>query len=240
MARGKDLTMTPAPSRNQGKAPGKNEAEVASIGIVTFEGVHAGSSSIVLWWALASHGLFPHLHLPLCRSSLTTSTFGPFSRIDRHAGNLCDQHDPPREHISPLFSASLFQRLVEYGGAFLRANGASSTIEKQTIKRQCRISIVDTMAPSWTKRALGAAVGLLAVLPQTQGAEKTWKDYKAQDRTPSSCPDYNDYSQKPHEPYSDGPLALPYMRPSSECRTFTSPAVEVGGSRDCSDASQLR
>ncbi|ODQ81838.1 glycoside hydrolase family 125 protein [Babjeviella inositovora NRRL Y-12698] len=41
-----------------------------------------------------------------------------------------------------------------------------------------------------------------------------------------SCPDYVDYSQARHGPYSDGPLELPYMRPDERCRTFTSEAVE--------------
>ncbi|KAM0542405.1 hypothetical protein ACHAO7_009959 [Fusarium culmorum] len=60
-----------------------------------------------------------------------------------------------------------------------------------------------------------------------QGADAaSWKDYKPQSRTPSSCPDYVDYSQKPHEPLSSGKLKLPFMRPSEECRTFKSPAVE--------------
>ncbi|KAM0496260.1 hypothetical protein ACHAP8_007521 [Fusarium lateritium] len=54
----------------------------------------------------------------------------------------------------------------------------------------------------------------------------SWKDYQSQNRTPSSCPDYVDYSQKPHEPLSSGKLKLPFMRPSEECRTFKSPAVE--------------
>ncbi|KJZ75198.1 hypothetical protein HIM_05392 [Hirsutella minnesotensis 3608] len=41
-----------------------------------------------------------------------------------------------------------------------------------------------------------------------------------------SCPDYTSYSQQAHEPLSQGRLGLPFMRPSAECRTFTSPAVE--------------
>ncbi|KAH0597638.1 hypothetical protein MHUMG1_05018 [Metarhizium humberi] len=64
---------------------------------------------------------------------------------------------------------------------------------------------------------------LVAILPATHAS---WQDYEAQARTPASCPDYTDYSQKPHAPYSQGPLKLPFMRPSEECRTFTSPAVE--------------
>ncbi|KAH7478166.1 Meiotically up-regulated 157 protein [Fusarium oxysporum f. sp. matthiolae] len=71
---------------------------------------------------------------------------------------------------------------------------------------------------------LSAVTGVLALL---QGADAaTWKDYKPQSRTPSSCPDYVDYSQKPHKPLSSGQLKLPFMRPSEECRTFKSPAVE--------------
>lgn len=50
---------------------------------------------------------------------------------------------------------------------------------------------------------------------------------QAKSRLPSSCPDYAGYSQKRHEPYSSGRLKLPFMRPSEECRTFKSPAVEV-------------
>ncbi|KAG7832193.1 hypothetical protein KL920_000528 [Ogataea angusta] len=40
------------------------------------------------------------------------------------------------------------------------------------------------------------------------------------------CPDYVEYSQHRHGPYSEGPLKLAYMRPAKDCRTFTSSAVE--------------
>ncbi|EJD53887.1 hypothetical protein AURDEDRAFT_110595 [Auricularia subglabra TFB-10046 SS5] len=42
----------------------------------------------------------------------------------------------------------------------------------------------------------------------------------------AACPDYTSYSQSPQGNPSLGPLKLPYMRPSEECRTFKSPAVE--------------
>ncbi|ENH62180.1 hypothetical protein FOC1_g10015143 [Fusarium oxysporum f. sp. cubense race 1] len=71
---------------------------------------------------------------------------------------------------------------------------------------------------------LSAATGAIALLQSADAA--TWKDYKPQSRTPSSCPDYVDYSQKSHKPLSSGKLKLPFMRPSEECRTFKSPAVE--------------
>ncbi|KAI9172562.1 DUF1237 domain [Paramyrothecium foliicola] len=84
------------------------------------------------------------------------------------------------------------------------------------------------MRSFWAARIIEPAVGLLAILPLSACAEgKTWQDYAARNRTPSTCPDYNDYSQEPHEPFSTGPLALPYMRPSPECRTFNSSAVET-------------
>lgn len=73
-------------------------------------------------------------------------------------------------------------------------------------------------------RGIGGVAALVAGLPAVQAS---WQAYEAQNRTPASCPDYTDYSQKPHEPYSKGPLKLPFMRPSEECRTFKSPAVEV-------------
>jgi uncharacterized protein len=43
----------------------------------------------------------------------------------------------------------------------------------------------------------------------------------------AECPDYTSYSQQPQGNPSAGPLKLPYMRPSPECRTFNSTAVEV-------------
>ncbi|KZV69245.1 glycoside hydrolase family 125 protein [Peniophora sp. CONT] len=42
----------------------------------------------------------------------------------------------------------------------------------------------------------------------------------------SECPDYTTYAESPQGNASTGPLGLPYMRPSPECRTFNSSAVE--------------
>lgn len=73
-----------------------------------------------------------------------------------------------------------------------------------------------------------AIVAWLATSPQTN------KEHAPHHGTPSWCPDYNDYSQEPHPPYSSGPLRLPHMRPEPACRTFKSIAVEV---RFCCDLS---
>ncbi|KAL5349253.1 hypothetical protein ACLOAV_005541 [Pseudogymnoascus australis] len=45
-------------------------------------------------------------------------------------------------------------------------------------------------------------------------------DYK------EACPDYVKYSVYPHQPLSEGAMRLPFQRPSTQCRTFTSPHVE--------------
>ena len=41
-----------------------------------------------------------------------------------------------------------------------------------------------------------------------------------------ACPEYKHYSATPHSPLGDGPMKLPYQRPSPQCRTFSSPRVE--------------
>ena len=40
------------------------------------------------------------------------------------------------------------------------------------------------------------------------------------------CPDYSDYSQQYHPPFSSGRYNLSYQRPDPACRTFTSAIVE--------------
>ncbi|CAA9960755.1 Glycoside hydrolase family 125 protein [Pyrenophora teres f. maculata] len=42
----------------------------------------------------------------------------------------------------------------------------------------------------------------------------------------AACPDYTDYSNTTHEPFSSGKYKLSYQRPSKECRTFKSQGVE--------------
>jgi len=41
------------------------------------------------------------------------------------------------------------------------------------------------------------------------------------------CPDYSQYANLQHEPYSSGKFKLPYQRPSPECRTFASAELEA-------------
>ncbi|KAM3511135.1 hypothetical protein MY11210_005186 [Beauveria gryllotalpidicola] len=41
-----------------------------------------------------------------------------------------------------------------------------------------------------------------------------------------ACPNYANYATYPHRPLSTGKLQLPFQRPSPECRTFNSDAIE--------------
>ncbi|KAG9242294.1 hypothetical protein BJ878DRAFT_426246 [Calycina marina] len=52
------------------------------------------------------------------------------------------------------------------------------------------------------------------------------RQYSLDDEHPHACPDYKRYSTYQHRPFSEGPMGLPYQRPSELCRTFSSPLVE--------------
>ena len=43
---------------------------------------------------------------------------------------------------------------------------------------------------------------------------------------PPSCPYYTSIAKQGTGPFSDGPLKLPFQRPTNSCRTFTSEAME--------------
>lgn len=43
---------------------------------------------------------------------------------------------------------------------------------------------------------------------------------------PSSCPHYTVTANGANPPFSDGPLKLPFQRPTNSCRTFTSEVME--------------
>ncbi|KAF4614295.1 hypothetical protein G7Y89_g15441 [Cudoniella acicularis] len=62
-------------------------------------------------------------------------------------------------------------------------------------------------------------------------SQEDWEAVLAEGTAPAidytrACPDYKKYSTFAHRPFSDGPMALPFQRPSVHCRTFSSPLVE--------------
>ncbi|KAH8880258.1 hypothetical protein GQ53DRAFT_755240 [Thozetella sp. PMI_491] len=82
------------------------------------------------------------------------------------------------------------------------------------------------MAPFSIWHSATAVLVALAAGSPASGDTLAYQAYTPQNRTAASCPSYNDYSQEPHGPFSSGVLGLPNMRPSPECRTFNSSAVE--------------
>ncbi|ODQ64295.1 hypothetical protein NADFUDRAFT_83820, partial [Nadsonia fulvescens var. elongata DSM 6958] len=56
-----------------------------------------------------------------------------------------------------------------------------------------------------------------------------WDEYKLEPESPFSkfgCKPYADYASRPHAPFSEGELRLPYQRPPKECRTFVSSSID--------------
>ncbi|KAF2838682.1 glycoside hydrolase family 125 protein [Patellaria atrata CBS 101060] len=82
-----------------------------------------------------------------------------------------------------------------------------------------------------------ALIGLLSVatlyIPQISASNTDTLGRGSSNQQPldraryrTACPDYKTYSEFSHSPYSEGPMELPFQRPSRYCRTFESPLVE--------------
>ncbi|KAH6676354.1 hypothetical protein B0J14DRAFT_698417 [Halenospora varia] len=73
-------------------------------------------------------------------------------------------------------------------------------------------------------------LGLAAWGTKASTGDDDWEAILAEGTPPAdytrACPDYKKYSQFAHRPFSEGPMALPFQRPSKHCRTFQSPLVE--------------
>lgn len=70
-----------------------------------------------------------------------------------------------------------------------------------------------------------------AIKPLKNSAEKLDIDFEKEmleilHSQDDECPDYLDYSRQRHPPFSEGEFKYPFMRPSKECRTFSSNIVE--------------
>ncbi|KAI4277851.1 MAG: hypothetical protein LQ337_001487 [Flavoplaca oasis] len=77
-----------------------------------------------------------------------------------------------------------------------------------------------------TTAVLAAVVAACVSAMGPYGEQNVLDDGIDSDRYKAACPHYLHYSMTPHRPLSEGPLSLPYQRPISHCRTFSSPLVE--------------
>ncbi|EME40787.1 hypothetical protein DOTSEDRAFT_74372 [Dothistroma septosporum NZE10] len=72
----------------------------------------------------------------------------------------------------------------------------------------------------------GGTLVLLASLAYGPAVEASQFDASTKAKYREACPAYEHYARFAHHPYSNGPMALPYQRPSPHCRTFDSDLVE--------------
>lgn len=79
--------------------------------------------------------------------------------------------------------------------------------------------------PTFAVMVLLPAAALLYIISFANGSHGALNTGRMHTRR-ANCPDYRDYSARPHPPYTAGKYALPFQRPIEECRLFTSPAVE--------------
>ncbi|TGZ84046.1 DUF1237 domain-containing protein [Ascodesmis nigricans] len=67
---------------------------------------------------------------------------------------------------------------------------------------------------------------LLATASAKGGSEAQARDRAQEAYRKEACPNYKDYSQRRHGPYTEGEYKIPYQRPAEQCRLFRSDAVE--------------
>ncbi|KAF2129547.1 glycoside hydrolase family 125 protein [Dothidotthia symphoricarpi CBS 119687] len=73
---------------------------------------------------------------------------------------------------------------------------------------------------------LGTLLPLVSAGVQNSGGQDPMRAQIDPNKYQAACPDYKHYAMRPHPPYSEGPLELPFQRPAKYCRTFESPLVE--------------
>ncbi|TKX24289.1 metal-independent alpha-mannosidase-like protein 1 [Elsinoe australis] len=81
-----------------------------------------------------------------------------------------------------------------------------------------------------SKAALFALASLcfdhIACESSAERYQKILKNPKERAKYRAACPAYDQYARQPHQPFSKGPMELPYQRPQELCRTFESEHVE--------------
>ncbi|GJJ07348.1 hypothetical protein Clacol_001549 [Clathrus columnatus] len=99
-----------------------------------------------------------------------------------------------------------------------RTPPAKELVDSDYLNTQTDIEIPDSDHLTQASQRTPTKNPLLVILA-------TWFPFVAIAQS-ANCPDYTTFSSSPQGNPSAGPLGLPFMRPSSECRTFTSTAVE--------------
>jgi hypothetical protein len=110
--------------------------------------------------------------------------------------------------------------------------------EKPTWRQRTRARMKETHQKGWficagatfiylSLIALMIALPLKLVHQVPSGSDNTDPNVRNSNNfLPSSCPYYTVTANGANAPFSDGPLHLPFQRPTNSCRTFTSDVME--------------
>ncbi|KAJ5098091.1 Six-hairpin glycosidase [Penicillium argentinense] len=174
-------------------------------------------------------------------SSRRLSEWIPYASTDEEMPDADDepQREPtPVEPSPPSKPIELKEEATSQGG---RRRGKRQVMKKRTVKDE-EGYLVTREEPTWESfsedepapvkkktagnvpKGKGAKPGQGNIMSFFGKNAVSGRDSSALAKR--ACPDYTSYAAKPHGPYSEGPLKLPFQRPAEACRTFSSSAVE--------------
>ncbi|KAK2745408.1 hypothetical protein FQN57_003751 [Myotisia sp. PD_48] len=138
-----------------------------------------------------------------------------------------DEPEPPAKRKAPASTTSTAGKISKGGNKSSQGNIMSFFGRIQSASNRPPSTLVMMKTTALRLALLGALVY------ENTSASKwdydPWTDRSQPEEqifARAACPDYVEYSQLLHPPYSEGPLKLSFQRPVQECRTFSSPLVE--------------